>query len=358
MSIFLLILQVVLVISLLIFFHELGHFLSARAVGVPVEEFGFGYPPRLAKLGEWKGTEITLNWIPFGGFVRPKGEADETVEGGMAAAPAWKRLFIAISGPLMNFLIGILILIIIYSAIGVPASDQALITQVSSGSPALTAGLKAGDIITSVNGEAITSIDQLIETINNNVGQEISMTIEREGQVQDVTLTPRENPPEGEGAVGIGLSNPLKPAPIHQSIGNAFTTTGYIIKETVLLPVRLIRGSVDPAMARPVGYKGIYDIYSQAVAMDQESDLVTAEPLPIYTLSIIANISLALGITNLLPIPALDGGRILFTLPELIFKKRIPQQWENVVNTVFFLLLIVLMVFITILDFTNPVVIP
>jgi regulator of sigma E protease len=143
-----------------------------------------------------------------------------------------------------------------------------------------------------------------------------------------------------------------------ESIGNAFRTTGYIIRETMLLPIRLIRGSVDPALARPVGYKGIYDIYSQAVAMDQESDLVTAEPLPVYTLSIIANISLALGITNLLPIPALDGGRILFTLPELIFKKRIPQRWENVVNTVFFLLLIVLMVFITILDFTNPVVIP
>lgn len=358
MSIFLLILQVVLVISLLIFFHELGHFISARAVGVSVEEFGFGYPPRLAKIGDWKGTEITLNWIPFGGFVRPKGEADETVEGGMAAAPAWKRLVIAISGPVMNFLIGIVILIVIYSAIGVPASNEALITQVSPNSPAMTAGLEAGDIIQSVNDVKITSLDQLIETINSYVGQEISMTIDRDGQVQKVTLTPRENPPEGEGAVGIGLSNPLKPAPIHQSIGNAFKTTGYIIKETILLPVRLIRGSVDPAMARPVGYKGIYDIYSQAVAMDQESDLVTAEPMPIYTLSIIANISLALGITNLLPIPALDGGRILFTLPELLFRKRIPQQWENVVNTVFFLLLIVLMVFITILDFTNPVVIP
>jgi regulator of sigma E protease len=222
----------------------------------------------------------------------------------------------------------------------------------------MTAGLEAGDIITSVNDVEISSLDQLIETINSYVGQEITMTIERDGQVETVALTPRENPPEGEGAVGIGLSNPLKPAPMTESIGNAFRTTGYIIRETVLLPIRLIRGSVDPALARPVGYKGIYDIYSQAVAMDQESDLVTAEPLPVYTLSIIANISLALGITNLLPIPALDGGRILFTLPELIFKKRIPQRWENVVNTVFFLLLIVLMVFITILDFTNPVVIP
>ena len=119
-----------------------------------------------------------------------------------------------------------------------------------------------------------------------------------------------------------------------------------------------IRGNVDAEVARPVGYKGIFDIYSQAVEMDQETDVYTAEPLPIFTLSIIANISIALGITNLLPIPALDGGRILFTLPELIFGKRIPQKFENAVNTISFLLLILLMVFITILDFTNPVVIP
>jgi len=115
---------------------------------------------------------------------------------------------------------------------------------------------------------------------------------------------------------------------------------------------------VDPALARPVGYKGIYDIYSQAVEMDQETSLPTAEPLPIFTLSIIANITLALGITNLLPIPALDGGRILFTLPELLIGKRIPQKWENAVNTVSFLLLILLMVVVTVLDFTNPIVIP
>jgi regulator of sigma E protease len=358
MNIFLLILQVVLVIGILIFFHELGHFLSARAVGVAVEEFGFGYPPRLAKIGEWKGTEITLNWIPFGGFVRPKGEADETVEDGMAAAPAWKRFVISFSGPLMNFLIGILILIVIYSAIGIPASDQAMVTQVAAGSPAMEVGLQPDDIILEVNGEQIKDIDQLIYTVDAYVGEEITLTIERDGRIETLLITPRVDPPEGEGAMGVALSNPLKPTPIFRSIGYAFQTTGFVIKETVMLPVRLIRGTVDPALARPVGYKGIYDIYSQARVMDQETDLYTAEPLPVFTLSIIANISLALGITNLLPIPALDGGRILFTLPELIFRKRIPQKWENAVNTVSFIMLILLMVVVTVLDFTNPIVIP
>ncbi len=358
MSIVFLILQVVVVIGALIFFHELGHFLSARAVGVPVEEFGFGYPPRLAKIAEWKGTEITLNWIPFGGFVRPKGEADETIEGGMAAAPAWKRLVIAASGPIMNFLIGIILLVVIYSAIGIPASNEAMITQVVPGSPAMEAGLKPGDIILSVNDDSIEDIDQLITTINANVGQEITLTFQRDGDLETLTITPRVDPPEGEGSMGVTLSNPLKPTPFFQSVGYAFEATGFVIKETVMLPIRLIRGNVNPALVRPVGYKGIYDIYSQAVEMDQETSVPTAEPIPVFTLSIVANISLALGITNLLPIPALDGGRILFTLPELIFKKRIPQEWENAINTVSFLLLILLMVVITILDFTNPIVIP
>jgi len=358
MSIVLLLLQVVFIIGLLIFFHELGHFLAARAVGVPVDEFGFGYPPRLLKIGEWKGTEITLNWIPFGGFVRPKGETDDTVEGGMADSPAWKRLVILFSGPLMNFIIGILVLVIVYSAMGTPASNEALVTQLAPESPAMQVGIQPGDIILSVEGQNIEDIEDLIEKINANVGREITLTYKRDGEIRTVEITPRVNPPEGEGAIGVALSNPLKPTPFFQSIGEAFNTTGYIIRETFLLPVRLINGSVDPGVARPVGYKGIYDIYSQAVEMDQESEIHTAEPLPVFTLSIIANISIALGITNLLPIPALDGGRILFTLPELVLGKKIPQKFENAVNTVSFLLLILLIVFITILDFTNPVVIP
>ncbi len=358
MSIVWLIIQVVFIIGLLIFFHELGHFLAARAVGVPVEEFGFGYPPKLAKIGEWQGTEITLNWIPFGGFVRPKGEADETVEGGMAASPAWKRVVIALAGPVMNFLIGIVLLIVIYTGIGVPASDQVLVTTVNQDSPAMVVGIEVGDIILTVADTPVENIEHLIELVKLHVGEEIRLMVERDGEEYTFNITPRENPPTGEGSMGIVLSNPLKPTPIFQSIRYAFQTTGYVIKETFLLPARLIQGSVDPALARPVGYKGIYDIYTQAVEMDQESDIMTAEPLPVYTLSIIANISLALGITNLLPIPALDGGRILFTLPELIFRKRIPQKWENAANTVFFLILIVLMVVITVLDFTNPIVIP
>jgi len=358
MDVFLMIVQVVIVLGVLIFFHEFGHFLASLAVGIPVDEFGFGFPPRMLKIGEWKGTEITLNWIPFGAFVRPRGEDEENIEGGMASAPAWKRFVIALAGPAMNFLIGIILLIVIFTAQGVPASDQALISEVAANSPAEAAGLQVSDIVTAMNGEQVETISQVSATTLENIGNEITVTVDRDGTALTFALIPRVNPPEGEGSMGIGLTNPLKPTPFFEAVGVAFESTGYVIKETLLLPGRLITGAVDAAEARPVGYKGIYDIYSQAVTMDEESDMVTAEPLPIYTLAIIANISLALGITNLLPIPALDGGRILFTLPELLFKKRIPQEWENTVNTVSFILLLLLMAFITILDFTNPVVLP
>lgn len=358
MDVFLLILQVVIVLGVLIFFHEFGHFLASLAVGIPVDEFGFGFPPRLVKLGEWKGTEITLNMIPFGAFVRPHGEEDDDVEGGMASAPAWKRFVIALAGPTMNFLIGIILLVVIYTGLGVPASDQALISEVAVNSPAEAAGFQVGDIITAINSDPVGSISEVSAVTLENAGTEMTVTVDREGESLTFSLVPRVNPPEGEGSMGVGLTNPLKPTPFFKAVGAAFESTGYVVKETLLLPGRLITGAVDASSARPVGYKGIYDIYSQAVTMDEESDVVTAEPLPIYTLSIIANISLALGITNLLPIPALDGGRILFTLPELLFKKRIPQKWENAVNTVSFILLLLLMVFITVLDFTNPVVLP
>ena len=358
MDVFLMILQVVIVLGVLIFFHEFGHFLASLAVGIPVDEFGFGFPPRLVKIGEWKGTEITLNWIPFGAFVRPHGEEDDEVEGGMASAPAWKRFVIALAGPAMNFLIGIILLVVIFTGLGVPASDQALVSEVAVDSPAMVAGIQVGDLVTAINDVPVETIEDVSATTLANVGKEMTITVDRDGSILTFSLTPRVNPPEGEGSMGIGLTNPLKPTPFFEAVGAAFESTGYVIKETLLLPGRLITGAVDAAEARPVGYKGIYDIYSQAVTMDEESDVTTAEPLPIYTLSIIANISLALGITNLLPIPALDGGRILFTLPELLFKKRIPQNWENAVNTVSFILLLLLMVFITVLDFTNPVVLP
>lgn len=358
MSTFVVILQFVFVFGLLIFFHELGHFLASKALGIEIEEFGFGYPPRLVKLFTWKGTEVTLNWIPFGGFVRPKGEGDENVEGGMSAAPAWKRLIILLSGPTMNFIVGIIVLIVMYAAIGTPVSNQVLITDIAPNSPAQTSNLQIGDVITGINEKELTDIDQMQTLIQENLGKEISLTVLRDDETLMIKLTPRLNSPEGEGSVGIWYTNAYEPMPFTNALGSAFDTFGYQAKETLMLPINLINGSVSGEEARVIGLKGIFDIFSNASEMDASGPVAAATPLPIYRLSVISTVSIALGLTNLLPIPALDGGQIFLMLPELFFKKRIPQSVLNTINSVFFFLLILLMVYINVQDFVNPILQP
>jgi regulator of sigma E protease len=355
MDIVWIIVQFVIALGLLIFFHELGHFLASKALGIPVLEFGFGYPPRMVKLFTWKGTDVTLNWIPFGGFIKAQGETDDKVAGGMASAPAWKRLIIMLSGPLMNFIVGIIVLIVMYVSIGIPASNQVLITDISANSPAQVAQLQSGDIILKVNDTEVQGIENVQALIKEQSGKEITMQILRGEETLSVNLVPRVNPPEGEGAVGIGLSNPLKPMPFFTAVGYSFETAYLQGKETVMLPVNLIKGTVPASNARIVGFKGIFDIYNQAGEMDNQASVTTAQPLPVFRLSVIAMVSIAFGITNLLPIPMLDGGQILFLLPELLFKKAIPRKIVNTVNSVFFMLLILLMVYITIQDFVNPI---
>jgi len=358
MTTFLTILQFVFVFGLLVFFHELGHFLMSKSLGIQIEEFGFGYPPRLVKLFSWKGTDVTLNWIPFGGFVRPKGEGDETVEGGMAAAPAWKRFLVLVSGAGMNFLIGILVLVLMFSAIGSPVQNQALITDIAPNSPAASANLQVGDVVTAVNGTTLTDLDHMSKLIQESLGKPLSLTLLRGGESLDLELTPRLDPPEGEGSVGIWYTNAYAPLPFFKAVGSAFGTFGIQAKQTLLLPYNLITGKISGEDARLVGIKGIFDIFSNASELDQTSAVAAATPLPVFRLSVISTVSIALGLTNLLPIPALDGGQILFLLPEFLFKKRIPQKVANTINSIFFLLLIGLMVFITVQDFLNPIIQP
>ena len=358
MTTFLTILQFVFVFGLLVFFHELGHFLMSKSLGIQVEEFGFGYPPRLVKLFSWKGTDVTLNWIPFGGFVRPKGEGDETVEGGMAAAPAWKRFLVLVSGAGMNFLIGILVLVLMFSAIGSPVQNQALITDIAPNSPAASVNMQVGDVVTAVNGITLTDLDHMSKLIQESLGKPLSLTLLRGGESLDLELTPRLDPPEGEGSVGIWYTNAYAPLPFFKAVGSAFGTFGIQAKQTLLLPYNLITGKISGEDARLVGIKGIFDIFSNASELDQTSAVAAATPLPVFRLSVISTVSIALGLTNLLPIPALDGGQILFLLPEFLFKKRIPQKVANTINSIFFLLLIGLMVFITVQDFLNPIIQP
>lgn len=352
------ILEFILFFGLVVFFHEFGHFISAKATGIEVEEFGIGYKPRLAKLFTWKGTDITLNWIPFGGFNMIKGEGDESVEGGFAAAPIWKRLLVLISGPLMNFIVGIVVLIVLFAGVGAPAADKVQIMGVAPDSPAAMANLQVGDVITAVNDTKLTSLEDLGTLIQANLGKEISLTVLRDGKEMTVNLTPRLNQPEGEGSVGIEYTNAFEPQPFGASVGQALQSFGLLVKETALLPYNLITGKVPTDQVRLVSVVGIYQIFNSANQMDQTSPVAAATPMPVYRLAIISEISIGLGLTNLLPIPALDGGHIFFMLPEIFFKKRVPQEIENAITSIFFIFLVGLMFYLSIKDLINPITMP
>lgn len=345
----------------LIFLHEFGHFLFAKLNKIEIEEFGFGYPPRLIKMFTLGGTVFSLNLIPFGGFVRPKGENDPNVPGGLAGANPFTRLAVLLGGPIMNLLTGILLFSLIFVQVGVPNETIVQIYGVNDGSPAESAGISPGDIILKVNDENIDSMIRLSNIVQENLGKEISITFERDDEILSTNAVPRINPPDGEGSLGIIMSNPNIPITFFEALPFGVRATYEQGRQLLLMPSRLIQGQIAPEQARIIGPKGIFDLYQQA----RERDIETASLPPgeaelpaIHTLWMLAVISVAIGLTNLLPIPALDGGRILFILPEIILRRRVPAEYENMVHLIGFFALITILVYVTTQDIINPIILP
>lgn len=353
-SLILQIAQFVGAIAALIIIHELGHFIASRLVGVEVEEFGLGFPPRMVTLFELAGTKYTLNWLPLGGFVRPKGENDPSVEGGLAAASPWKRLFVLISGPLANLLVGVLLYALIITRVGVSIGDQVQVLEVAPNSPADQSGLMAGDLILSVNDEPVNSMEDLQTSINDNLGQSTQLTYERNGATTTVSMVPRENPPQGEGAIGIIMSNPTREVSLISAIPLGVQATFNQIGALATFPIQMLQGDIAPEEGRLVGFKGMFDIYQEVSEPAPESPV----PAGVSVMAFFATITISLGVLNLMPIPALDGGRILFVLPEIFLGRRIPQRYENVINLVGFTLLILLLLYVNLYDFINPIELP
>ncbi len=269
------ILEFIIAFGLLLFLHEFGHFITSRLFGVEVEEFGFGFPPRLVKLFTWKGTDFTLNWIPFGAFVRPKGENDPEVVGGMAAANPWKRLAVLVGGPVMNILTGIIIFTVLFTKTGAPDTKTVQIVEVAKGSPAETAGILPNDIVMKVNGIEITSTTALSSIVKENLGKEITLTLTRQAETIEIKATPRLNPPPNQGSLGIVMGNPIKPITIMEAIPYSLLTTASQGVALVSMPFMLLKGQVAAEDARMVGPVGMYDIYSQVRTRD-----LTAETQP------------------------------------------------------------------------------
>ena len=347
----------------MIFVHELGHFIAARWAKVEVEEFGFGLPSyKLATLFTWQGTEFTIHALPLGGFIRPKGENDPTVPGGLASANPWKRLVVLFAGPLMNLITAVVVFSFLIASEGVPLPGSIKIDSVTENSPAQQANIQSGDILLAINGENVTEVQPAIDIIQANLDQPVELLIERSGKQITVIATPLSTRKKSEGALGVGLGYPTRPATFVESITGGFAITGIQAATIVYLPIALIQGVIAPKDARFIGFKGIFDMFNVAVEEDVTSrqEVVSAPigsstPRPTnWTLNLIGVLSISLGVLNLFPIPALDGGRMLFTLPEILFRKRIPPEWENMVNGFAMLLLISLMLFVNVMDFVNP----
>jgi regulator of sigma E protease len=307
------------------------------------------------------GTEFTLNWIPLGGFNKIKGEDDPDTPGGMAAANPWKRIAVLLAGVGMNLLTGVLVYTFFFSQIGIPDSSTVVIAAIASPSPAQQAGLQVGDVVLVAGGLHVTGFDRLIQITHNYLDQPLPLVILRSGKPLDITVTPRSVYPSDQGPMGVSIGQSLLPAGSwFATIPTAFSATWQDINSLLALPGRIIAGTISPQAAQIGGPRSVWNLFQQAVSRDVSSRQVPTtggtSPKPTnYTLLTIISLTITVAVANLLPIPALDGGRIFMTLPEIIFRRRIPAKYQAMINGVSFIILISLLGFFYIKDIISPV---
>ena len=340
------------VLTPIILVHELGHFFAARLSNIRVEEFGLGFPPRALKLAERNGTLYSLNWIPLGGFVRPAGEDDPTIPGGLAGASKRARLFVLFAGAGANFIMALVVFWIAFM-IGMPA---VAVSDVASDSPAMVAGFQSEDVFLEVDGVKAETTGIIADIMRAKAGEPVEVLVQRGEGTALLTVIPRlpgDYDSAVEGPIGVGLMAAPGGERITRGPGEALVDSAAsmweIVSLTVQVPAMLINGDITPSEARPVSVVGISQIAGQAAEVSVSNNNL----FPI--LNMIAFISVALGFTNLLPIPALDGGRILFVLVEAIRGRRIEPEREGMVHVVGMLVLLGLMVLLIVQDIVNPI---
>jgi len=356
----------ILIFSFLIISHELGHFLVAKKLGIKVEEFGLGYPPMIfgKKFGD---TVYSINWIPFGGFVKIYGEEpdEENTKDSksFASRPPLQKAAVLLAGVTANFLVAIIIFYFLLGFNGFqtyqsqffdyefPFGQQEnfpAISAVIDNSPADLAGIKPFDLVLMGNGEKLANSDDVIFFINEHKGEEISLLLKNIHTKEErlVEVVPRLNPPEDEGATGIALSDVsrLKYESSGEKIFSGILHTTNLGHFSFCAMGNLIKTSIAEKDIKPLsrsvsGPVGI--LVFTKLSMD-------GGIWQIFYL--IAAISLALGTINILPIPAADGGRLVFVLYEAIFRKRAPAKLERRVNLVGFFILIILLFLVTFKD--------
>lgn len=365
------ILLFIIILGLLVFVHELGHFLAARYFGVKAEEFGFGFPPRMfgvvyddakKRYRYVRGKEdvqsphtvYSLNWLPLGGFVRIKGEdGNENDPDSFMAQKAWKRVTMLVAGVVMNFITAVILFGIVFSlgvrqpidaSMATNYSDtQIQILQVIRDSSAQAIGLEPGDRIMTINSEPVVGIEDVKEKLNDARGENIVFTIERLGEKKTLGGEFQALNAEEETKFGIAYSHTatVKHSPLEATKEGFFTTWNVTIAILAAFGT-LIGGLFSDSQVSGVDLTGPVGI---VYITKQMSELGL-----VYILQFAALLSVNLAIINILPIPALDGGRILFVLIEKIKRSPVRRSTEGMIHQIGFLLLIFLMVFITTRD--------
>ena len=356
----------------LVISHELGHFLAAKKFGIKVLEFGFGLPPKIfgKKIGE---TIFSLNALPIGGFVKLFGE-DETDKDvlkntrSFASKPVFQRIIVVVAGVVMNISLAVILFWVVLFARGFEESiplltphqfagvnqvneSVILIGGVAPGSPAEEAGIKGGDRVTEINGAKLETSDQFINLAKQRSGEKLTLTLVDPGEKErQVEVVPRVNPPEGQGPLGVEigmvsiahLKYETPTQKIASGVVHSYNLTTYSFDILgKLIATSLATRNLEPVSQSVAGPVGITNLTS--------SILHTESPLIPY-LNFVALLSLNLAIINILPFPALDGGRIFFLLIEAVTRRKVKPEIERWIHTVGMALLIALIVVITLSD--------
>ncbi len=335
----------ILIFGLIIVIHELGHFILAKMNGVTVTEFAVGMGPKLFSITRG-GTAYSLRLLPIGGACMMLGEDEDREEpGAFNNKNVWSRISVVVAGPVFNFLLAFLLALIVMCAVGY---DPAIVDTVEPGSPMEEAGVQAGDIITRFDGAKISFSRELNSdlTFKPLDGDPVEITLRRGEETYTVTVTPAQDPETGAYLLGFRyyVNVRQKTSPL-ASMGYAVKEVGYWIESTVRSIGMIFRGRVSKDdISGPLGIVSM--IGETYEASRQDGALMVF--LNMCNIGIL--LSANLGVMNLLPIPALDGGRLMFLLLEVIRGKPIDQKKEGFVHAVGFALLLALMAFIFIND--------